>query len=137
MPFPIITFRSFVDALEAIAVTGVTRNETRGPPASLTDAQLPVLWVQFPRGTEGPLVFGEHGGQQTMSCDVVIAVVPTVQNVQGANFDNTIDLMDNLMAGLRAIGACTLNSRWSANIRQTIVTVAGIDYWAIVCTVEG
>jgi hypothetical protein len=98
---------------------------------------LPAKWVQLPRGEEGPIVFGEQGGGgQTISCDIVIAVVPTVQNIQGANFDNTVDLMDNLMAALRAEGLCTYRSKWNASIRQTVVTVAGFDYWAIVCTVS-
>jgi hypothetical protein len=131
------TFRDFVDTLEAVTVTGVTRHYTQGVPASLTDADLPAKWVQFPRGTEGALVFGEHGGRQTLSCDIVIAVVSTAQSIQGENFDLTVDLMDNLMTALLAMGLCDFKSRWSSNIRQTVVQVAGFDYWAIVCTVEG
>ena len=131
-----ITFRTFIDALEAVTVTGVERHFTQGPPASLETANLPAKWVYLPRGEERPIVYGEQGGRQTMSADIVIAVVPTVQNMQGANFDNTIDLMDNLMTALRAEGLCTYRSKWTANIRQAIVTVAGTDYWAIVCTIS-
>jgi hypothetical protein len=133
---PIITFREFVDVLEAVTVTGVTRLETRGPPEALSTAMLPVKWVMLPRATEGALVLGEHGGQQTMSCDIYIAVVPTVQNLQGANYDNTVDLMDNLMTALRAMGLCTIRSRWTADIRQTVVSVGQTEYWAIVCTIS-
>ena len=50
------TFRSFVDTLEAITVTGVERHFTQGPPGSLQDAMLPAKWVQLPRATEGALV---------------------------------------------------------------------------------
>jgi hypothetical protein len=40
------------------------------------------------------------------------------------------------MTALRAIGVCTIKSRWTADIPMTIITVAGIDYWAIVCTIS-
>jgi hypothetical protein len=131
------TYRSFVDTLEAVAVTGVVHTFDRGPPASLADAQLPAMWLQEIGGTEGALAFGELGGQQTLRATIVIAVKPTVQNTQGANFDNTIDMMDNLMAALMAMGLCDLKSRWTINIRETVIPVAEVEYWAVVCTVEG
>ena len=131
------TFRAFVDTLEAVTVTGVNTHFTQGPPASLTDAHLPAKWVMLPRATESAVVFGEQGGVQTMSADIVIAVVANVQNIQGENFDLTINLMDNLMTALSAMGLCGVRSKWRVNIRQTTVTVAGFDGWGIVCTVEG
>ena len=134
---PLITFRDFVDTLEAVTVTGVERHFTRGPPAKLEDAMLPAKWIMNLRDTEEPLVFGEQGGNQTaMSADIYIAVGPTVQNTQGANFDNAVDLMDNLKTALRAEGLCSYKSKLTFNTRLTVVAVAGIDYWTIICTVS-
>jgi hypothetical protein len=131
-----ITFREFVDALEAITVTGVTHYFERGPPSSLTDAQLPAKWVMNVQGTEGSIVFGEQGGLQTLGAEIWIAVVPTVQNTQGANFDNAVDLMDNLLTAIRAEGLCTYKTKLTANIVLTVRAVAGTDYWTIICTVS-
>jgi hypothetical protein len=130
-----ITFREFVDTLEAVTVDGVDRHFTQGPPASLQGI-LPAKWLMNIRATESGLVFGEHGGRQTISGDIVIAVGPTVQNTQGVNFDKAVDIMDNLMTALRAMGLCDIKSRWSINTRLTVFTVAEFDYWAIVCTIE-
>lgn len=132
-----ITFRSFVDTLEAVTVTGVERHFTQGPPTDLSTAMLPAKWLHNIQGGEGPLVFGEQGGRQgSMSAEIWIAVGPTVQNTQGANFDNSVDLMDNLVTALRAMGLCDIRSKWNINIILTVRAIAGIEYWTIICTVS-
>jgi hypothetical protein len=131
------TFREFVDMLEAITVTGVLRHFTRGPPESLATAKLPAKWVMNLQDTEGAIVFGEQGGgQSSISADVYIAVGPTVQNTQGANFDNAVDLMDAYKTAIRAAGLCAAKSKLTFNTRLTVVAVAGIDYWMIISTVS-
>jgi len=130
-----ITFREFVDTLEAVTVTGVERHFTQGPPTDLSTAMLPAKWIMNLQDTEGPVVFGEQGGMQSsISADIYIAVGPTVQNTQGANFDNAVDLMDNLKTALRAEGLCSYKSKLTFNTRLTVMAVAGIDYWMIICT---
>lgn len=135
------TFRSFVDALEALTITGVTKTFTKGPPKSLNAASLPAHWVQLPRGEEGATVFGEfRGAFPTFIADVVIAV-NAVGLGEGPynNFDDTVDMMDNLAAALGGVLACDVitKSKHSWVIRQTVVIVAGNEYWAVVATVTG
>ena len=130
-----ITFREFVDTLEAVTVTGVERHFTQGPPTDLSTAMLPAKWIMNLQDTEGPVVFGEQGGRQSsISADIYIAVGPTVQNTQGANFDNAVDLMDNLKTALRAEGLCSYKSKLTFNTRLTVMAVAGIYYCMIICT---
>jgi hypothetical protein len=132
-----ITFRNFVDTLEAVSVTGVERHFTQGPPESLATAMLPAKWLHNIRGSEGSIVFGEQGGRQgSMSAEIWIAVGPTVQNTQGANFDNSIDLMDNLVTALRAMGLCDLRSKWNIDIVLTVRAVGETNYWTIICTIS-
>ena len=131
------TYRAFVDGLEAISVTGVVRSYTQGPPsgaAGVTDC--PAQYVRAPAGDESPVVFGSQGGFPTMTAELVILVEPVGQNRQPENFDDTVDMMDALTTALQAADCVTkAKLRWS--IRQTIDTVAGLDYWAVVASVEG
>ena len=131
------TYRAFVDALEALTVTGVTRQFTQGPPSGATGVgDCPAQYVRAPSGNERPLVFGEQGGWATMTAEVVILVEPVGQNRQPDNFDNTVDMMDALTTALQG-ASCITKSKINWSIRQTIDTVAGMDYWAVVATVEG
>lgn len=131
------TFRSFVDALEDLDITGVVRKHKRGPPAaSPSTADTPAQYVRLPSSDEIPIVIGQQGGWPTLRAEFVILVEAVGQATQPRNFDLTVDMMDNLASGLRG-ETCTTKShiRWS--IRQTIDTVGGQDYWAIVASVEG
>lgn len=134
---PITTFRSFVDALEDISVTGVVRRYERGPPSGApSTADTPAQYVRYPAGDEIPLVFGEQGGWPTLRAELVLLVEPVGQSKQGRNFDLTVDMMDNLTAALRGLSCITKSKiRWS--IRQAIDTVAGQAYWAVVASIQG
>ena len=131
------TYRSFVDALEAMSVTGVDRDFTQGPPLGAPGvADCPFKYIRYPGGDERPIVFGSHGGWPTLTAEVVIGIEPVGQKDAGNNFDDTVDLMDALNTALRAL-ACITKSKLNWNIRQTIDTVAGQQYWAVVARVEG
>ena len=131
------TYRAFVDNIEALVVTGVNRRYTQGPPSSEA-ADRPFQYVRFPRGTEGPLVFGESGGPPTMVAELVICVEAVEQNTQGANFDAAMDMMDNVGTAIRAAGNCWPGkSKPTWEIRLAIDTVAGFDYWAVIATITG
>jgi hypothetical protein len=135
---PPTTYRSFVDALEALVVAGVVRRYSQGPPIGAPGtADCPFQYVRYP-GTdeEYPIVFGEQGGWLDLHADLVIGVEPVGQDVAPENFDNTVDMMDNLAAALRG-QTCTTKShvRWS--LRQIIDTVAGQQYWAVLAQVRG
>ena len=131
------TYRSFVDALEAVSVTGVTRRYTQGPPTgapAVTDC--PAQYVRAPEGDEAVLAFGNQGGWTTLRAELVILLGPAAASRTPENFDATVTMMDNLTTALVAT-TCITKSKLTWSIRQAIDTVAGEDYWAIVAGVEG
>jgi hypothetical protein len=122
------TYRTFVDSLEALSITGVNRQYTQGPPLNPPGVgDCPFQYVRYPGADEIPLVFGEQGGWATFRAELVIGV---------ENFDDTVDFMDAVVSALRSADCITLSKlRW--NVRQIIDTVAGQQYWAVLVTVEG
>jgi len=131
------TFRTFIDNIEALDVTGVNRAYTQGPPAS-SAGSTPFQYVRYPQGNQGPIVFGEAGGPPTMVAELVICVEEVAQNVQAENFDDTVDMMDNVNTAIREAGNCWPGkSKASWEIRMGIDTVAGTDYWAVITTITG
>lgn len=133
------TFTTFVDALEAVAVTGVNRYYTAGPPQSLNSSDLPAKFVQLPRGDDATITFGSLGGWPTLTADIVIAVEAVGQNVSAANFPATVAMMDALMTAMSLAEACGTFTKSvpTYTIRQTVIPVAGNDYWAVIATVTG
>jgi hypothetical protein len=133
----VTTYRSFVDALEALSITDVKKQYTQGPPmAQPTNADIPAQYVRYPGSDEVPIVFGEQGGWPTLRADLIVLVKAVGLSTAFENFDATVDMMDNVAAALRN-QACTTKShvRWS--LRQIIDTVAGQEYWAVLAQVEG
>ena len=131
----ITTMTVFVNALEALDITGITKT-FQGPPRKIDTAELPAKWVQLPRASEGALTFGTHGGWPELVADLVIAYEPVGQSLQSANFQNTITQLDNVNAALRGAGVTDLGkSHIEWEIRQDIVEVAEVQFWAVVATV--
>ena len=131
------TYRAYVDHLEALSITGVERQYTQGPPvAQVAPADCPFQYVRYPGGDEVPVVFGEQGGLPTLRAELVVGVEPVGQNVTPENFDDTVDMMDNVTAALRS-SACLPKSHKTWTIRQAIDPVAGQEYWAVIAVVEG
>ena len=131
------TYRSFVDALEALEITGVVREYHNGPPSAQPEtSDTPAQYVRYPGSDEVPIVFGEGGGWPTLRAELVVLVEQVGQSTQGRNFDATVDMMDNMATALRGATCMTKSHvRWS--LRQIIDTVAGKAYWAVVAAVEG
>lgn len=135
---PSTTYRQFVDAFEALVIDGVTKQFEQGRPDSLNHSDLPAQWVQFPRGTEGfPTVFSGMGGWPTMVLDLVIAVEAVGQNTGMENFDNAVDMMDNITSALQSKDCGVPKSKITWSIILTVRAVAGVNYWAVVTTVTG
>jgi hypothetical protein len=134
----VTTYRSFVDALEALSITGVNRQYTQGPPIGAPGvADCPFQYVRYPRTDEEfAIVFGEQGGWADLQAELVIGVEPVGQNVAPENFDDTVDMMDNVAAALRG-STCLTKSKLRWGLRQAIDTVAGQEYWAVIATVRG
>ena len=133
----VTTYRSFVDALEALTITGVSKQYTQGPPVgSPTTDDCPAQFVRYPGSDEHAIVFGEQLGWPTLRADLVVLVEPVGQNLGGENFDATVDMMDAVAIALRG-APCITKSHLRVSMRQTIEEVAGQAYWAVVANVEG
>jgi hypothetical protein len=134
------TLRTFVDNLEAVTFTGVSRQYTQGPPVGATaDADLPATFVKLPFMSEEPLVLGEQGGWTEYHATLVYLVEPVAQNQQGPNFDAWVDAVDTVCVGMRAVTCNTLGLAkhlWSIP-PSPMETVAGIQYWAVKVDVTG
>jgi hypothetical protein len=132
------TYRSFVDALEALTITGVERQYTQGPPVgSPAVADCPFQYVRYPGSDdERAIVFGEQGGFPHLRAELVIGVEPVGQNLTPENFDDTVDMMDNVATALRG-AACISKAKIWWSLRQIIDTIAGQQYWAVLAIVEG
>ena len=133
----VTTYRSFVDALEALDIAGVSRQYTQGPPVgSPSTPDCPAQFVRYPGSDEHAIVFGEQGGWPTLRADLVVLVEPVGQSRGGENFDHTVDMMDAVAIALRG-APCITKSHLRWGCRQTIEEVAGQAYWAVVANVEG
>ncbi len=128
------TYAAFIDALEALAITGVTKT-FQGPPASLDTADLPARWVQLPKGSDKLLTYQTSGGWPTLTADLVVALSPNAQDTQAGNFAAQVAMLDAVNAALR--GANITKSGLTWEIRAGGVKVAGVDYWAVIATVTG
>jgi len=134
----ITTMRTFVDNLEAVSISGVTRLYSKGPPTQTNTPDLPASFVKLPRSGDGPMVFQNQGGWPTLRATLVIVVEPVAQNLQGVNFDAAVTLIDAIHTGMRAVTCGTLGkAEFTWDIRQGIETVAGVEYWALFVDVEG
>jgi len=130
------TYRSFVDALEALSITGVSKTFTSGPPRSLKTAQLPAQWVQMPTGAEAAVHKGAPArGWQTLRAELVVAYEAVGQGTQPTNFDGTVDMMDSVATAVAAAtGLGKAAQRYE--LRMEEVGVGGNAYWAVVASVE-
>ncbi|RLC82300.1 MAG: hypothetical protein DRJ03_19240 [Chloroflexi bacterium] len=131
------TYIEYVDGLEAIEISTVKRRFLHGPPRSLNTADLPAQWVQLPEGESEAMVLGDAAGSRwpVFSADLIIAMEAVGQDVARANFDGTVALMEAVRSALENTDLTEAPLSWT--MRQAIVTVAGNDYWGVVCSVKG
>ena len=131
------TLTAFVTALGNLTVTGVIRAYDE-PPTSLNDADLPSMWVQLPQSEEAALTLDGVGGWPMLKAQLVIAYQASAQGTQAANWSGTLAILDALAAALHSTAAGQLSKgKVSWSIRPGQVTVAGIDYWAVVADLTG
>lgn len=130
----VTTYAGFIDAIEALSVTGVAR-VFQGPPAALSTADLPAMWCQVPRGDEKAITFQAAGGWPTLTVEVYLAIEPAAQNMQAENFAAQVAALDNLAAALRTLDVGKAPLSWE--LRAVTIAVAGANYWGVVATVTG
>lgn len=129
------TYVSYVNALEALTISGVTRKHTSGQPISLNTADLPGQWVDVPTGAAVPATCAGDFSR-TLVANIVIALEPVGQNKRPVNFDACVVMMDSIHTALVAYnGNSGLDAPISWNSRLMFVTVNTVDYWAVVTDV--
>lgn len=128
------TYSEFVSGLAALVVDDV-RLRLVAPPVTLSAADLPAQWIQFPRADERPVVFFHSGDWPILRADLVVAVVAVADGRQDENFTATLAMMDAVSDALSTANVCLSQLSW--RIRQDVVMVAETAYWAVVAEVEG
>jgi len=123
------TYTAFVDSLEALTVTGVTRRYTSGAPSALNTADLPAQWVELPRG-DNVLATANPSRARTLTADLIFALEPVGQDTRPANQQKCITLMDAIETAFATYSEPTLGAP-SLNLKLVIVPVNTIDYWAV------
>lgn len=130
------TFAGFVSALGDINVTGVTTKLDQ-PPASLNDADLPAQWVQLPQLRDEPMTFQSMGGWPALQAQFVVACEPVGQGTQPANWSQAVNMVDYVAAALRVSPSAFCKGKVTFAVRPARLSVAGVDYWAVVADVVG
>jgi len=130
----ITTYTDFVQALEALVVTGVTRRLS-APPDALRTADLPTQWAQIASGDEAPITFQTMGGWPSLRVEVIIAYQPIAQGTAAESHTGALGIMDNLVTALRGFTASRGPVLWS--VRVAAIAVAGVEYWAVLAEVTG
>ena len=133
-----ISLKTFVDGLEALSITGVTRRYIHGPPAGMTNVpDLPAMFIAFPQiSAAGKLVFGQQGGTGQLQAQLTILVVPVSQDYQARNFDRAVEMVDSLETAMIEVN-CTIGGVLGWGMRVTVIEVAGHAYWAVIADVTG
>jgi hypothetical protein len=130
------SYADFVSGLAGLEITGVSRQYDH-PPASINSADFPLSFPLLPSGSEGALTFQAHGGWPTFKCELIIVYQAVGQSRHDDNFTGTVALIDNVAEALRGAVGTFCKGKVTWDIRQTVVTVAGADYWAVQATVVG
>ena len=137
----ITTYRSFIDNLGDLSITGIVR-AFDAPPASVETADLPCSFPRAVEGTEGPMTVQTAGGWPEFTGELVMLVEPYGQNTVPKNHSTVVDLADNFSTAIRAItpssskplGKGALN--WTLTLSSNEV-VGERQYWALIARVEG
>ncbi len=133
----ITTYTSFVAALGALSVNGVT-TKLGYISGQVETASLPVLFVRLPENAETPLTADGEGGWPRLTAEVVIAVEPYAQNRHQQNYAATVTLIDALTTALRAVTpGAVAKSKLSWQIRAAQDYIGETLYWLIVARVTG
>jgi len=135
-----VDFASYVAGLAAVAVVGVTRDYGLEPPASLNTADLPSKFLRLPIEGRSRFTLAVDGanrhGTGLMTCEVVIAIEPIVQDQPEPNFTRTTAMVDNVT---KAFAQADVALSWPESVSVQVradIFVAGIAYWAVVASIR-
>lgn len=125
------TLPEFVEAIQALSIKGV-KDFLAAPPAGVTTAQLPALWIHEAGVLEAPL--GKAGiSWPVLSATLFLPVAPVSQSGR-STWAEAAQLAETLKAALRAatlgIGQPTVR----ADVK--VLSLNEKTYWGVVGTVE-
>lgn len=128
------TYTQFVDAVQALSVTGVNRKYEE-PPRKFNTADLPCSFVWFPSGDNAPLMF--EGGREfrRRAVDLIVVYDSTALDAD-ADFTATITMMDNVETALASLSVGQSKPTWSM-ISRLYDETATRRYWAVIATIRG
>lgn len=127
-----LDFRTFVDGLGDVSVTGVTRAYD-APPHTLNTADLPAM---YPRLATGRGTVGALTGARTLdsaTAELVIVVEPVGQASHSVNQALALDLMDALHAALTSSVNTLQLDGWQMRIEAGLV--GDTEYWLLIAEV--
>ncbi len=128
------TYASFVSAVAGLTITGVARKFTFPPPST---GDIPCSFPMIPAGGDDPIIFNQGGNLgHSMRMDFVVAYEATAQSTPDSNFNGCITMMDAATTALRAMTRPTQGA-FSWTMRQGIVTIGNVEYWAVIISLEG
>ncbi len=127
------TNAQWLAGIQAMSVTGVTKTYSY-PPTSLSTADLPAAWPhQFDMSLNN-IISSCSDLNKARTCNYFIALEPTPQSTQSANYEAMIAMVDNLETAIQAL---TVMEFVTFTIRSVIVTVAGNEYWGLEAVLTG
>lgn len=132
------TFADFLTAVQAIAVSGVTRAYDE-PPNSLNTADLPASFPMLPSGGIGEKLVSCWSQNEFRTIRFAIAIEPTGQSTQATKYGQLAALMDSAGDAFKALERSqggTLAVFVEYDIEAAIITIAGNDYWGIVSEIR-
>ena len=118
--------------LATLTVTGVTTVFDH-PMNQVNTAQLPIMFVGFPEIEEGVATFQSRPAQEIVTIELVILVGPALHNLNDANFDTSVDLMDALRDALVANADDFNLDKW--NIKLSTNQLGDTTYWSVIATI--
>lgn len=120
---------SFVDSLAALVVSGVITQYSY-PPLQIATSDLPASFVRPPQSQYDPISVCSDV-EDRMTCDFVVAIEPTGQNLQITNYSTLLTMIDAMNDTLKNtdLGAMVT---WSIIAQDTQpIIVGGTPYWGI------
>ena len=130
------TYTQFVDAVQALTITGVNRKHEE-PPRNFNTADLPCSFVWFPSGDNSPLMFEGATGREfrRRALDLIVVYDSTALDAD-ADFTATVTMMDNVEAALGSLSVGQSKPNWTIR-SQLYNETAKRRYWAVVATIRG
>jgi len=130
-----ISNATFIAAIQAMAVTGVTRHFD-DPPESLSTADLPAAFPLWPAAGLGDMPTSCIDTGKTRTMGFVICVEASGQGTNATKYAQFAALMDNLESAIATSFSTAVNFYTFEYNTVPGYPVGDQTYWAIVATIQ-